>query len=102
MRMCQAADPDKPFEQFKLTRDMQYINPPSHRNFLRYIVQSDIPSIQEEIRSALAVSLRVDGSVDHFHIDNKFIMAKVVCKDGTDRLLFIGFDTGSVRGAEGE
>ena len=42
---------------------IQYINPPQHREFLSCIASVGQKQLSSELREALAVSIRVDGSV---------------------------------------
>jgi len=44
--------------------DLQYITPINHREFLKVIVEADRPNLTNKLKSCIAVSLRVDGSVD--------------------------------------
>ena len=60
-----------------------------------------MPRIKEILDSALAVSLRVDGSVDRYQMDNVFVMAKVVEHNGNLRLLCLGFERPASRGVDG-
>ena len=83
------------------TKDMQYCNAVGHRNFLSCIVRCDLPDLMADFRDALAVSLRVDGSIDRFQVDNEFVMAKLVLEDGSDRVFFMGFSRPEERGAKG-
>ena len=71
--------------------ELSYVNPTNHSQFLDYIVRADAQNICDLLTSAIAVSLRVDESVDKQQVDNVFMMAKIVSGDGSDRLVFLGF-----------
>ena len=100
--MSRFDDPNKSFQPFEPSTEMQYVNPRGHRLRLDTIVESDLPVLREKFASAMAISLRVDGSVDRFQEDNKFVMAKLIRPDGTEQLVFLGFDQATARGADGE
>lgn len=44
--------------------DLQYINPTTHNELLYSIVETNKPLLMNKLKTALAISLRVDGSVD--------------------------------------
>lgn len=44
-----------------------------------------------KLKTKLALSLRVDGSVDRTQIDNIHVMAKIISTNGHSELVFIGF-----------
>jgi hypothetical protein len=77
---------------------LQYITPINHKDILKCLVKSDLKKLFD---SCLALSLRVDGSVDRMQIDNIHLLAKVVLSDGDVRLFFIGFEEPEERGALG-
>lgn len=72
--------------------ELQYINPPGHREMLQHIVIADIPELKNKLKSCISVSLRVDGSVDRFQIDNIHVLLKIITKEGNTDLLFLGFE----------
>lgn len=90
-KMGRNADSEREFRFHSPSLDMQYSNPGGYKNFLSTMVKTDLPNLKEKLVLALAVSLRVDGSVDRFLLDNKHVMAKAVLPDGSDELLFVGF-----------
>ena len=101
--MGQRGDSTAEFEPYKpTTKEFQYVNPVAHRRFLSCIVQADIPNLKSAVKSALAVSIRVDGSIDRFQRDNEFVMLKVVQADGSDSLFFLGFGEPDEGGALGK
>lgn len=69
---------------------LSYVNPPSHLDLLTSIVEADTHHVKEKIRNCLAISLRVDGSVDRAQKDKIYIMAKIVTSKGDPELLFMG------------
>ena len=76
--MAQCLDLSKPHQEFVLKKELMYCTPTSHRELLEVIVVSDIPRLKKLLSNAMAISIRVDGSVDKFQIDNKFVMLKIV------------------------
>jgi len=48
---------------------------------LNIIVNSDFQRIQTKLKTCLANSLRVDGSVDRTQVDNIHVMAKMITAD---------------------
>lgn len=68
------------------------INPKSHAEILESIVDADSKKsfIKTKIESALAVSLRVDGSVDRTNMDKIYVLAKIVNEIGKLELIFLG------------
>ena len=53
------------------------------------------------LQQSLAVSIRTDGAVDRMQIYNNHLEAKVVHKDGSDSLHFLGFGESEKRRAKG-
>lgn len=93
---------EKSFEPYTPNNgDLQYINPTTHRNLLKCIVQSDLSNFNSKLSSCLAISLRADGSVDRNQIDNIHVMMKVVLHDGKVENFFMGFAEPTERGAKG-
>lgn len=70
--------------------DLQYVNRPGHFNFLSTIVKSDQKNFAQKVNECIALSLRIDGSVDFTQIDKIYVMAKLVNKDGSAELVVIG------------
>jgi len=92
----------EPFEEYTpQSGDLQYINPTGYRDLLKCIVQSDINRICNKLETSLAISLRVDGSVDRMQLDNIHVLAKIVNSDGDTELIFIGFHEPESKGAIG-
>lgn len=57
--------------------------------------------LKDKLNKCLAISLRVDGSVDRTQIDNIHILAKIITENGHPELVFIGFKEPELRGAQG-
>lgn len=49
--------------------NLQYVNPPSHLTLLSCIVEAERNVIMDKIDKCLAMSLRIDGSIDRTQID---------------------------------
>jgi len=81
--------------------DLQYINPTTHNELLNSIVETDKPLLMNKLKTALAISLRVDGSVDRTQVDNIHVLAKIILKNGDSELVFIGFKKPIQKGAIG-
>ncbi len=82
--------------------DLLYVNPVQHKMFLDYIVTADLDRLKAQLADAVAISIRVDGSVDKYQVGNTFVMAKVVDSVGLDHLVFIGFEEPKERKAKGK
>lgn len=54
------------------------------------IVQSHQSEFQQKIDNCVALSLRIDGSIDFTHVDKIYVMAKIINLDGSSELVFIG------------
>lgn len=80
--------------------EMQYVNPNSHLELLSTIVKSH-EELEEKLKSALAVSIRVDGSVDRTQIDKIYILLKVLSSGGRNELIFLAIGKQTERGAIG-
>lgn len=81
--------------------DLQYINPTNYTEFLKCIVQADVIYLKNKLDKCLAISLRVDGSVDRSQIDNIHILVKIITENGDPEMLFIGFEEPEIKGAIG-
>lgn len=71
---------------------LEYITPANHGEFINCIVQGDLKNLAARLKDSLALSLRVDGSVDRTQDHNIYVLANVVHKNGTMDTSFIGFD----------
>lgn len=98
----QSLDINKPFVEFTANQgDLLYITPSNHREMLSCIVNSDFQRIQTKLKTCLAISLRVDGSVDRTQVDNIHVMAKIITAEANVELLFIGFEEPESKGTLG-
>ena len=50
-----------------------------------------------KIKSALAVSLGIDGSVDCFQLDDKYVKSKIITSEDEQEDLFLGFSESTER-----
>lgn len=80
---------------------LQYVNAPGHLELMTTIVESDRSQFVEKITNSLALSLRVDGSIDFTQIDKIYVMAKLINLDGSDELILIGIAEQNERYAQG-
>lgn len=80
---------------------LQYVTPAGHLDLLSCIVESGTPEIKEIIKSALALSVRIDGSIDRTQKDKLYVLAVVVTLVGSIRCLFLGVAEQTERGAAG-
>lgn len=70
--------------------DLQYVNPPGHLNLMTAIVHSHREEFLRKINDCIALSSRINGSIDFTHIDKIYVMAKLINSDGSSELIFIG------------
>lgn len=82
----------KEFGDLVCNPTLYYITPSQHTAFLNSIVQSDVNKLADRIKNSLALSLRVDGSVDRTQDHNIYVMGHLVNKDATVSTAFIGFE----------
>lgn len=80
--------------------DLQYINSNAHLEYLSTIVQSH-DEFEAKLKSSLAVSIRVDGSVDRIQIDKIYVMLKVMTNKGESEIVFLGVARQTERGSKG-
>jgi hypothetical protein len=81
--------------------DLQYINPTTHNELSNSIVETDKPLLMNRLKTTLAISLRVDGSVDRTHIDNIHVLTIIITTNGDSELVLIGFKKHIQKGAIG-
>lgn len=67
------------------------MTPSQHKTFLDCIVHVHEPEFISLLQNSLALSLRVDGSVDRTQDHNVYLMGHVVHKNATVSNVFIGF-----------
>ncbi|KAL4141598.1 hypothetical protein QTP88_004214 [Uroleucon formosanum] len=93
---------DSTFVSFKpSTPALQYKNPIIYRKMLDRVVEITMESVTKELKHAECFSIQVDGSVDKYSIDNKFITARYFVKNKAMKNVFLGESHSSKRGAEG-
>lgn len=80
---------------------LQYVNPPGHQELMTSIVDSHREEFVKKINECVALSLRVDGSVDFTQIDKIYVMRKLFDLNGSAELVFIGIAEQTQRYAEG-
>lgn len=71
--------------------NFDYLTPHHHAFFIDAIVHTDLDNVRLSLRQSLAVSLRLDGSIDRGGIHNVFVLAHIANRDLTTRTLFMGF-----------
>lgn len=81
--------------------NLQYVNRMSHMELLTNIVNSDKSNFKEKIEKSIALSIRIDGSVDRMQIDKIYIMLKLLTANGQFILIFLGIGEQTTRGASG-
>lgn len=64
-------------------------------------METDKPNLTNKLKSCIAVSLRVDGSVDRNQIDNIHVLVKIVTIEGNPELIFLSFEEPISRGVRG-
>lgn len=74
------------------TIDLLYLNPSHHADLLNSIVRSDLDRFKMVLSTSLAISLRIDGSVDRMQKHNVYVLMHVVNGDGKMKTFFLGFD----------
>lgn len=67
--------------------NLQYVNPSTHLELLSTIVRSDKEIIEKKLKTALACSLRIDGSIDRQQVDKIYILLKIINADGEPELV---------------
>lgn len=70
--------------------NLQYINPVSYSEFLECIVEADRNVVAQKLEACLAMSLRVDGSIDRTNIDKIYMLAQIINAVGDSETLFLG------------
>lgn len=81
--------------------NLQYMSPVAYADFLEAIVHVEKNVIVHKLESCLAISLRVDGSIDRTSIDKIYVLGKIVNAEGKIETLFLGVDQQEERGAKG-
>lgn len=70
--------------------DLLYVNPSHHVDSLDCIVKSDLERFESCILRALAVSLRIDGSVDRMQKHNVYVLIHLINELGKMKTYFFG------------
>lgn len=97
--ICNQLDSEKQFQPYKPKEgDLQYINPGTHSVLLKHIVQADIPNLKSKLKLCIAISLRVDYSVDRNQIVNIHVLFKIVLENGNSETMFMGFEEPTQKG----
>ena len=100
--VAQQFAPNAPHTPFvPVTGTLAYLNPTMHHEFLCSIIKPELPTLRQRILHSLAVSLRVDGSVDRMQVDNKHCLLKLVDEHGQEETVFLGYAEPEKRGTEG-
>lgn len=81
--------------------NLQYVNTHGHLSLMTGIVNSHRPELLQKITECLALSLRIDGSIDFTHVDKIYVLAKLINPDGSSELIFIGVSEQTERLAAG-
>lgn len=92
---------DDQYEQNIPKISLNYSNPNFHAELIDCIVTADRDLIANKINECVALSLRVDGSVDRTSIDKIYVLAKTVNKSGHLESIFIGVGVQTERKASG-
>jgi hypothetical protein len=80
---------------------LQYLVPSMHAELLQCIVDADKTRVKNKLLNSMAISLRLDGSVDRTQIDNIHAIARIVTSDGKSENVFLGIAEPVDRGAKG-
>lgn len=68
---------------------------------LDIIAEIVMKSVSEELKKSVCCSIQIDGSVDKYSVDNKFITARHLNETNAIKNFFLGESHSSKRGAEG-
>lgn len=80
---------------------LHYKNPLIYREMLDTVAEIIMESVTKELKHAEYFSIQLDGSVDKYSIDNKFITARYLDNSKAMKNVFLGESHSSKRGAEG-
>lgn len=80
---------------------LQYRNPIMYREMLDVVGEVVMENVVKQLKNSDCFSIQVDGSVDKYGIDNKFITARFISEDYEMKSVFLGESKSSLRGAEG-
>lgn len=68
---------------------------------LDIVAEIVMETVVEELKYSECFSLQIDGSVDKYSVDNKFITAHYLDKNKAMKNVFLGESLSSKRGSEG-
>lgn len=80
---------------------LQYRNPVMYREMLDVVGEVIMEGVVLQLKNSECFSIQVDGSVDKYGVDNKFITARFISEDCEMKSVFLGESKSSLRGAEG-
>lgn len=80
---------------------LQYVRPAGHLQLMSAIVRSYQSAFMEKMLGCLAISLRIDGSIDFTQLDKIYIMASIINTDGSSEIAFLGISEQTQRFAAG-
>jgi len=90
------------FFQFSPTAALlQYRNPVIYREMLDIVGSSVMEKVVDQLKKIDCFSLQVDGSVDKYGVDNKFITVRFLTENLEIKSVFLGESKSDIRGAEG-
>ncbi len=93
---------DVEFQKFQPSPQiLHYRNPNAYNEMLQIVASLEMKKIVDELSSCEAFSLQVDGSVDKYQVDNKFITARYMDKERAMKSVFLGEAHSPKRGADG-
>lgn len=74
------------------TIDLLYVTPSHHADLLNAIVRSDLDRFKSTLSNSLAISLRIDGTIDRMQKHNVYVLMHVVTDAAKLKTFFLGFD----------
>ncbi|KAF0759420.1 DUF4371 domain-containing protein, partial [Aphis craccivora] len=80
---------------------LHYKDPNIYREMLDIIAEIVMESVSEDLKKSICFSIQIDGSVDKYSVDNKFITARYLDETNAIKNVFLGESHSSKRGAEG-
>lgn len=80
---------------------MNYLHPSFHLKMMDCIVTVEKNFIQQKLNDCIALSIRVDGSVDRTCLDKIYVIAKIINKSGEMESIFLGIGVQIDRKASG-
>lgn len=72
-----------------------------YREMLSFVGMIEMQKLVDKLKKADCFSIQVDGSVDKYGVDNKFITARLVSENGELSTMFLGEKKANTRGAQG-